>query len=70
MEFNDRQRIGQRIKELRESAGLTQQELADKAGLQRSNVARIEGGKYNVGLDILAAIAAVLQSNIEIISIH
>ena len=34
--------IGQRLKDLRFRAGLTQQELADKAGTTQTTVARIE----------------------------
>jgi transcriptional regulator with XRE-family HTH domain len=35
-------RIGKRLKDLRWRAGLTQQELADKAGTTQTTVARIE----------------------------
>lgn len=34
--------IGQKLKDLRFRAGLTQQELADKAGTTQTTVARIE----------------------------
>ncbi len=34
--------IGQRLKDLRFRAGLTQEELADKAGTTQTTVARIE----------------------------
>ncbi len=37
--------IGQRLKQLREAAGLTQQELAVKAGLSVSNLSQIEQGQ-------------------------
>jgi transcriptional regulator with XRE-family HTH domain len=37
--------IGQRIKHFREAAGLTQQQLAVKAGLSSSNLAQIEQGQ-------------------------
>jgi transcriptional regulator with XRE-family HTH domain len=36
--------IGQRVQTLRESAGLAQDELADKAGLSRPYISRIERG--------------------------
>ena len=37
-----RERIGNRIAALRKKAGLTQEELALRAGLQRTHVGRIE----------------------------
>ena len=41
-----RTRIGQRVKALRLMAELSQDELAQRAGLQRTHIGRIEGGKY------------------------
>ena len=38
-----RERIGQRVKALRLLAGLSQDELAQRAGLQRTHIGRIEG---------------------------
>lgn len=37
--------IGERIKELRKSLGLTQQEFGDRIGIKRNSVALIEGGR-------------------------
>lgn len=61
-----RQRIGTRLKEIREEKGLSQQAVADASGILRPNVARIEGGRYNVGIDLLAKIASVLECDIDI----
>ena len=61
-----RRRIGQELAEIRKSQHLTQQDVADMAGLQRSNVARVEQGRYNVGLDILQAIADALNADVII----
>ena len=36
------QRMGQRITALRKLAGISQQELADRAGLTRQHIGRIE----------------------------
>lgn len=63
----ERQRIGQRIADLRKRQGMTQTELAERAGLQAPHIARIEKGRYSVGLDTLAAIAHGLGCTIEII---
>ena len=62
-----RQRIGQRIAELRNAKGMTQQDVADKTGLLRQHISRIEAGKYSVGFDTLQAIAEALGGTIDII---
>ena len=62
-----RQRIGQRIAELRNTKGMTQQDVADKTGLLRQHISRIEAGKYSVGFDTLQAIAEALGGTIDII---
>ena len=39
------QRMGQRITALRKLEGISQQELADRAGLTRQHIGRIEKGE-------------------------
>ena len=63
----ERQRIGQRIADLRKAKGMTQQDLADVTGNQRNHISRIEAGKYSVGFDTLQAIAEALGGTIDII---
>lgn len=62
-----RDRIGQRIATLRKLAGLTQEELAGRAGLQRTHVSRIEAGKYAVTLEVVQAIAHALGMTVDIV---
>jgi transcriptional regulator with XRE-family HTH domain len=62
-----RDRIGQRIATLRKLAGLTQEELAGRAGLQRTHVSRIEAGKYAVTLEVVQAIANALGMTVDIV---
>ena len=62
-----RTRIGQRVKALRLMAGLSQDELAGRAGLQRTHIGRIEGGKYAVNVETLQAIAEALGMTVDII---
>ena len=47
--------------------GLTQEQLAEKAGFTRSNVYNVEAGRYSVGIDILAKLAEALDASVEII---
>ena len=56
-----RQRIGQRIAEIRKAQGITQQDLADRTGIQRNHISRIEQGRYSVGFDTLQLIAEGLS---------
>ena len=63
----ERQRIGIDIATLRTQKGMTQQQIADSAGLQRNHISRIEQGRYSVGFDTLQAIADALDADIRIV---
>lgn len=62
-----RKLIGERIKDLREKVGITQLQLAKKAGITRTNLSRIELGKYSAGMDVLTKIARGLGGKLDII---
>ena len=62
-----RDRIGQRIATLRKLAGMSQEQLSERAGLQRTHVSRIEAGKYAVNIETLQAIAEALGMTVDII---
>ena len=62
-----RERIGQRIAAMRSVAGLTQTQLADKAGMQRSHISRIEAGSLAVTLESIEAIAQALGMTVDLI---
>ena len=51
--------IGAKVKDARKKAGLTQVELAAAAGMSRSYLADVEGGRYNPSVKKLVSIAAV-----------
>jgi transcriptional regulator with XRE-family HTH domain len=74
----ERQRIGQRIAELRKAVewtdekdihrkGITQQQLAERSGLQRSHIARLEQGAYGDTIDVLSAIAGALGVTVDFV---
>lgn len=52
--------FGKRIKELRESLFMSQEALAEKIGIHRNTLARIENGTNYVSLNTLEKIQAVL----------
>jgi transcriptional regulator with XRE-family HTH domain len=53
--------VGRRIAEIRQRAGLSQRELAERLGWTRDIIAHYELGRRALGLDRLAAIADVLH---------
>ena len=64
--LSERERIGRRIRELREERGLLGKELAELVGIDPANLSRLEKGKYSVGLDILCKLAAALGKKVVI----
>ena len=63
----ERLRMGERIATLRKEKGMTQAELAEKTGLQRSHIVRLEQGRYGATIDVLSAIATALNGRVDII---
>lgn len=63
---NNRLRIGQRIADLRNKAGLTLRQLAENAGVSYQNICKIENGKYNVSIDLLSKLCDALGAEIKI----
>lgn len=64
---NTRNRIGLRIMTLRKMQELSQDELARRAGIQRTHLSRIEAGKYAVTLETIQAIAEALGMTVDIV---
>lgn len=62
-----RQRIGTDLSELRKQRGMTQQQVADIAQMQRNHISRIEAGRYSVGFDTLQTIAEALDADIRLV---
>jgi transcriptional regulator with XRE-family HTH domain len=56
-----RQIVATNLRRLRRAKGLSQEELAWDAGVNRSHMAVIETGKSWVRLDIIAKLAAALE---------
>lgn len=62
-----RKQIGARMRELREAQGMTQAELARRAGITSGNVFRIEAGMYSMGLDLVNRVADALGARLDIL---
>lgn len=52
--------VGERIRDHRHAAGLSQLQLADRAGIDNKTISRAENGRYAVSIDQLARIARAL----------
>ena len=50
----------------RKARGLTQEELAARTGLHRSNISRLESGTYNPSLDLLQKVAHGLDMEVHV----
>lgn len=57
--------LGERIAAIRMQRGMQQRQLAELAGITIANMSRIEGGKYSVGLHVLARLAAALGCRLD-----
>lgn len=53
------------VKELRTTAGLRQEDLADRVGVSRQTIISIEGGRYNPSLDLAWRLSKTLGVSIE-----
>lgn len=61
-----RQDIAQQLKAVRKEAGMTQEHLAELVGTKKSNISRLESGRYNPSLDFLMKIAQGLGKQIRV----
>jgi DNA-binding XRE family transcriptional regulator len=54
-------RLGLRLRSIREGAGLTQEEAAERAGIHGKHLGVIEGGKANATVGTLVALALAYE---------
>ncbi|MFD0588369.1 helix-turn-helix domain-containing protein [Paenibacillus sp. GCM10027627] len=57
--------IGENIRALRKSKGLSQEQLALRADINASYMGQVERGEKNPTIDVLSKIAAALQTPLE-----
>jgi transcriptional regulator with XRE-family HTH domain len=58
-------RFGERVRNLRQATGLSQEAFAEKCGLDRTYISGIERGKRNVSLENLKVIAKGLNTSLS-----
>ena len=57
--------FGMRMKELRKNRWLSQEELAEKAGISSKYLSRVEMGQHLPSIDVLARLADILHVEIK-----
>ncbi len=65
MYYYDIEKCGKRIKELRRSRGITQEQLADSIGISQKTIAGIETGNKGTTIDTMLAIVSVLETSLD-----
>lgn len=65
--MDSRTLIGNKIAQLRKEAGISQEKLAELSGVGSAHIARIELGRYSVGVDTLEKIANVFGKKVDFV---
>ena len=64
-EFNRRKAVGEQIKTLRQAKGLTQANLAKKAGINRASLSLLENGERGFSFDLAIRMARALNISLD-----
>lgn len=59
-------KVGVILRQAREEAGLTQEELADRVGTQKTAISRMENHAEDIKLSTIQKVAKALGKNLEI----
>lgn len=62
-----RMRLCKALKRVRTGKEMSQKVLSEKSGVARSNIARIEGGNLNTGLDTIIKLCDALGCSLEVV---
>lgn len=60
------QEVAEQIRRVRKEQGMTQEILAERVGTKKSNISRLESGRYNPSLDFLVKVATGLGKKIHV----
>lgn len=58
--------LGEQVRARRQDLNMTQTGLSEATGIDRANISKIEGGRYNVSVDIIGRIAEALRCEIRL----
>ena len=65
-QYKAKNNLAKMYAECRKSKRITQEELAKRAGISRTNITRFEGGDYNPSVEMLVKIANAMDMNVNI----
>ena len=63
---NASQEVAKQLRDVRKSQGMTQESLAELVGTKKSNISRLESGRYNPSLDFLVKVAGGLGKQLQV----
>ncbi|RYD56872.1 MAG: XRE family transcriptional regulator [Sphingobacteriales bacterium] len=63
--MNIKDKVGQRVRELRHELQLSQEALANKAGVDRTYMTDVENGRRNISIEILEKIIGALEVSFQ-----
>lgn len=62
-----RLKLGDRIRQVREQRGYSQEQLAEKMNVNRSTISKIENGKFSITVDYLVRFSIFLEYEFKVI---
>ncbi len=62
-----RLKLGDKIRQVREQKGYTQEQLADMMDINRSTISKIENGKFSITIDYLVRFSIFLDYEFKVI---
>lgn len=65
MNYYDLTEVGKRIRAMRKVAGLTQEKLAEKIGVERSMIAHIETGRRACSIDVMIQLVEIFDTTLD-----
>lgn len=66
--FRERFRLARRFSEARRKRGWTQKKLAEKTGIDQSEISNLESGQANPTYKTMYAVAAALGAKLDLVS--
>ncbi|MCI7323622.1 MAG: helix-turn-helix transcriptional regulator [Lachnospiraceae bacterium] len=58
--------VAGQLRRVRKSLGMTQELLAERVGTKKSNISRLESGRYNPSLEFLVKVADGLGKKVQV----
>ena len=62
-----RLKVGEKIKNIREKRGYSQEQLAEKMNINRNTISKIENGKFGITVDYLVRFSIFLDYEFKVI---